>query len=200
VVYRRADGEATFTQVGTVERTGGVGVLATEFVDDTVDYDATYTYYVAARYDADGEVNESASDLVTVTIGPQLYGFRLIKPSGGKAFNSGSAVPIEWELLLNGVAVNSSDAQPVITITGPSGVFVFDPEDPGSSSFKPPTDLDPSWGYNWQTDYPQDHPTNPGEPLPAGDYNVQITTLKTDQTFPEEREIVITLKTTKGKK
>jgi hypothetical protein len=200
VIYRRADGEATFTQVGTVERTGGVGVLATTFVDSTVDYDTTYAYYVAAKYDADGEVNESASDLVTVTIGPQRYGFRLIKPSGGKAFNSGSAVPIEWEFLLNGVAVNSSDAQPVITITGPGGVFVFDPEDPGSSSFKPPTDLDPSWGYNWQTDYPQDHPTNAGEPLPPGDYNVKITTLKTEQTFPEEGEIVITLKTTKGKK
>jgi hypothetical protein len=197
VIYRRAELETTFTEVGTVERDEEVGPLATTFVDSSVDYDTTYTYYVAARYVADGEVNESASDTVTVTTGPQLYGFQLIKPQGGKAYNSGSAVPIEWEFLLGGVAVNSSDAQPEIIITGLGVALSFTPEDPGNSSFHAPTDTDPSWQFNWQT-------VNPvtGEDLPAGDYDVQIKSLKTDQTFPEEGEapITITLTVSKGKK
>jgi hypothetical protein len=66
VVYRRADGEPDFAEVGTVERTDGV--LATEFVDSTVNDATTYTYYVAARYAADGAENDSASDTVAVTV------------------------------------------------------------------------------------------------------------------------------------
>ncbi len=203
VVYRRAEGEATFAPVGNVERTGGV--LATTFVDSPVDHDTTYTYYVAAKYVANAEVmneevtNESASNTATVTTGSQLFGFRLVRPRGGKAYNAGSSVPIEWELLLNGVAVNSFDAEPEIIIEGPSGeVSAFTPEDPGNSSFHPPTENNLSWQFNWQTNFPEDHPTNAGEPLPHGSYDVKIKSLKTGQTFPS---FEVELKSTKkGKK
>ena len=66
VVYRRAEGEATFVEVGTVDPAIGVGG---DFavVDASIVGGTTYTYYVTARRESDGDVNESASDTKTVT-------------------------------------------------------------------------------------------------------------------------------------
>ena len=72
VVYREEGekGEVTFTPgsaVGTVVRDAN-NVLATTFLDPNVVPGTTYTYYVAAQYVEGLEVNESASDTVTLDV------------------------------------------------------------------------------------------------------------------------------------
>ena len=183
VVYRRDAGGA-FASLATVNPADGVNGTF-EFVDTTVDYDTTYEYYVAAKYVADGEVSESASNVAGVTTDPQLlvYGFVPIKnlpPKGPQ--KTGSSIPLEWRFTLDGVAVNSFDAQPAILITGPGGAFAFTAEDPGGSSFHPPTDNNTSWQFNWQAVYPTGHP-QAGQNLPKGPYHVEIYSAKTEQTF-----------------
>ena len=112
---------------------------------------------------------------VTVTNPNPQYGFvgvNNLPPPAGKKFNAGSAVPLQWRFTLNGVAVNSFDADPQIRIVGPNGTLVFSPEDPGNSSFHPPTGQDGTWQFNWQT-----------ANLPAGTYQVYVGSIKTGQTF-----------------
>ncbi len=78
------------------------------------------------------------------------------------------------------MAVDSTDADPKITVTSPSGapvVFTFTAEDPGSSSFRPPSSPGWVWHFNWQTD------DDTGNPLPKGSYRVEVTSRKTGQTF-----------------
>jgi hypothetical protein len=74
---------------------------------------------------------------------------------------------------MNGTVVNSADADPQIRITGPGGTLIFSPEDPGSSSFQPPTAANGyTWQFNWQS-----------ATLAAGTYQVYVGSLKTGQTF-----------------
>jgi hypothetical protein len=96
-----------------------------------------------------------------------------LPPPAGKKFNSGSAVPLQWRFTLNGVAVDSSTADPEIRIVGPSGTLVFTPETPGNSSFQPPTAANGyTWQFNWQS-----------TGLTPGNYLVYVGSQKTGQTF-----------------
>jgi hypothetical protein len=109
------------------------------------------------------------------------YGFIAVQnlpPPAGKAFNSGSAVPLRWQFSVGGAAFNSTAANPKITITGPNGTMTFTPQNPGSSSFQPPTAANGwTWQFNWQTS-----DTN-GVALKAGTYSVSIASQFTGQTF-----------------
>jgi hypothetical protein len=113
---------------------------------------------------------------VTVTLTNPPYGFigvQNLPPPAGKKFNSGSAVPLQWRFTLNGVAVDSSTADPEIRIVGPSGTLVFTPETPGNSSFQPPTAANGyTWQFNWQS-----------TGLTPGNYLVYVGSQKTGQTF-----------------
>ena len=121
----------------------------------------------------------TGSFVVTVTL---QYGFNAVQnlpPPGGKAFNSGSSIPLLWQFTLGGAAVNSSSANPKITISGPSGTMTFTPGDPGKSSFRPPTLANGwTWQFNWQSVN-----NTTGAPLPAGAYAVTITSQLTNQSF-----------------
>lgn len=122
----------------------------------------------------------TATGSFTVTVNlplPQLvYGFvgvQNLPPPAGKKFNAGSSVPLQFRFTVNGVVINSFDADPQIRIVGPTGTLLFTPEDPGSSSFQPPTAANGyTWQFNWQ-----------GTGLPAGTYQVYVGSLKTGQIF-----------------
>ena len=69
----------------------------------------------------------TASGSFTVTVNLPLpnpqYGFvgvLNLPPPAGKKFNAGSSVPLQWRFTINGVVVNSADADPQIRITGPA--------------------------------------------------------------------------------
>ncbi len=113
---------------------------------------------------------------VTVTYVSNDYGFigvQNLPPPSNKSFKLGSSAPMQWRFTLNGVVVNSADADPEIRISGPSGMLVFSPEDPGSSSFQPPTAANGyTWQFNWQT-----------KNLAAGTYQVYIGSKKTGQIY-----------------
>jgi hypothetical protein len=113
---------------------------------------------------------------VTVTVVNPNYGFIAVQnlpPAPGKTVKLGSSVPLSWRFTLNGAVVNSVDADPEIRISGPSGTTVFTPEDPGGSSFQPPTAANGyTWQFNWQT-----------KNLIAGTYQVYVGSKKTGQTF-----------------
>ena len=117
---------------------------------------------------------------VSITVTPTLaYGFapaRNLPPR--QPVNAGSSVPLEWAFTVGGVAVDSSNARPLVTIIGPAGTQTFAAEDPGSSSFHPPTGPKWTWQFNWQTVAP-----GTGAPLPKGQYLVTITSRLTGQTF-----------------
>ena len=113
---------------------------------------------------------------VTINVVNPLYGFvnvQNLPPPPSKRFNAGSAVPLQWRFTVAGVVVNSADADPQIRITGPSGTLIFSPEDPGNSSFQPPTAANGyTWQFNWQS-----------ANLSAGTYQVYVGSIKTGQTF-----------------
>ncbi|MCX6551256.1 MAG: HYR domain-containing protein, partial [Acidobacteria bacterium] len=110
----------------------------------------------------------------TVTVQLQ-YGFLNVKnlpPPSGTAAKLGSSLPLSWRWTLGGTAVNSADALPLITITGPSGATTtFTPESPGSSSFQYSSSTF-TWQFNWQT-----------KGLAAGYYAVTVTSRKTGQAY-----------------
>jgi hypothetical protein len=121
----------------------------------------------------------TGSFAVTVTL---QYGFVAVQnlpPPAGKTIKPGSSVPLVWQFSLGGAAIDSSNAKPRITITGPGGVTTFTPGDPGKSSFQPPTLANGwKWQFNWQS---VDNTT--GAPLPSGTYTLSIASQLTGQTF-----------------
>ncbi len=137
--------------------------------------DDSFVYEAVSDVDPD---NPSAPTTVDIMVGPPPYGFvnvQNLPPNGNRAFNSGSAVPLTFQLTLNGQVVDSSDADPVFTITGPDGIVIL--IDPGNSDLRYQND-DNKWTVNFQT---QDES---GDDLPAGVYDIKITINKTGQTFP----------------
>jgi hypothetical protein len=127
------------------------------------------------------EVNCTATDRAgngatgsfSVTVQLQ-YGFVNVKnlpPPPGTKFNLGSSVPLSWQWTLGGRALDTADARPLITITGPGGTATFTPESPGASTFQYSTTTF-VWQFNWQT-----------KNLVAGSYSVTVTCRKTGQTF-----------------
>lgn len=107
----------------------------------------TFTYGAT-----DGQATSPAA--VTIQVKGTLYGFIGVQNlPATKPANVGSSVPLRWQFTLNGVAFNSSAARPQITVRNSAGVVVYQgvPTDPGSSSFKPPSTSNYTWGFNWQT-------------------------------------------------
>ena len=125
----------------------------------------------------DGRGNSaSGSFTVTVTVVIVPYGFTGVQnlpPPASKTFKPGSAVPLAWRFTVNGTVGNTTDALPEVRIQGPSGTLVLTPEDPGASSFQPPTAANGwTWQFNWQT-----------KNLPTGTYKVWVGSRKTGQTY-----------------
>jgi hypothetical protein len=114
----------------------------------------------------------AATGNFTVTVQLQ-YGFINVKnlpPPSGTRINLGSSVPLAWRWTVGGVAVNTADALPLITIVGPTGTTTFTPETPGNSTFQY-TASSSTWQFNWQT-----------KGLVAATYTVTVTSRKTSQT------------------
>jgi VCBS repeat-containing protein len=132
----------------------------------------TFTYRAT-----DGTLSSTATVRIDVT--RLVYGFvgvQNLPPPSGKAFNVGSAVPLRWRFTINGVVVDSANALPRITIYDAVGASVYTgtPQDPGSSSFQPPTAANGfTWQFNWQT-----------KDLTAGRYSVYVGSDLSGQTFP----------------
>jgi hypothetical protein len=129
----------------------------------------------------------NVSATVTITVNQVLYGFNPVQglspvsPSA-KTSKPGSSVPLKWQFTLNGVAFNSFDADPQITIVPPTGVCttqtIYTPENPGGSSFQPPTVANGyTWQFNWQSKCAN------GTALPSGTYKVYVGSVKTGQIF-----------------
>ena len=133
------------------------------------------------------------SNPVTVTINaPLVFGFvnvQNLPPPAGKTFKRGSNVTTKWQFTVGGAPTNSSNAGPIITITGPNGVATYSQQEPGHSVFKSPTLSNGwTWQFNWQT---IDESTQLA--LPVGSYTVKIKSTLTNQTFPLTGTITINL-------
>ena len=123
----------------------------------------------------DGQRTTNATVSIEVRAVIALYGFIGVQNlPATKSVNAGSAVPLRWQFTRNGVVVDSSAAQPQITIRNAAGVVVaqFRPEDPGASGFQPPTAPSWTWGYNWQT-----------KGLAKGTYQVFVGSQQTGQVY-----------------
>jgi hypothetical protein len=126
---------------------------------------------------SDGAANSTAT--VTITVNKLVYGFvnvQNLPPSSTKSFTVGSAVPLAWRFTVDGVAYNSVNARPRITIRRADNSVAYQgtPTDPGASSFQPPTASNGyTWQFNWQT-----------KGLAAATYYVYVTSDQTGQTFP----------------
>jgi hypothetical protein len=126
---------------------------------------------------SDGVASSNAT--VTITVNRLVYGFvnvQNLPPPSTKTFNLGSAVPLAWRFTVDGVAYNSVNARPRITIrrADNSVVYTGTPTDPGASSFQAPTAGNGyTWQFNWQT-----------KGLVATTYYVYVTSEQTSQTFP----------------
>jgi len=159
----------TFTATAT-DKVGGAITPVCAPASGTVFAIGTRTVACTAT-DAAGNV---ASGTFTVTVQQQQYGFINVKnlpPPAGTKLNLGSSVPLSWRWTLGGVAVDTADARPLITITGPTGITTtFTPESPGNSTFQY-TSSSFTWQFNWQT-----------KGLVAGTYSVSVTSRKTGQT------------------
>jgi hypothetical protein len=129
---------------------------------------------------SDTHGNTSVSSFsVVVALKYGFVGVQNLPPPAGKTFNTGSSIPLKWQFTRGGVAVDSTSAQPKILITGPAGSMVFTPQDPGKSSFQPPTAANGwTWQFNWQSVN-----NTTGAPLPAGTYSVSVASQATGQTF-----------------
>ena len=133
------------------------------------------------------------SNIATVTINvPLVYGFvnvQNLAPPAGKTFKRGSNITLKWQFTAGGVPVDSSNAGPVIRITGPNGTAAYSQQEPGHSVFKAPSASNGwTWQFNWQS---TDESTQ--QALPQGTYTVQVYSTLTNQTFPMAGTITITL-------
>jgi VCBS repeat-containing protein len=132
----------------------------------------TFTYRAT-----DGTLSSTAT--VTIAVSRAVFGFVSVQnlpPPVGKAFNIGSSVPLRWRFTVNGVVVDSSNARPRISIYDGNGnpVYTGTPQDPGASSFQPPTAANGyTWQFNWQT-----------KGLVRGQYSVYVGSDQTGQIFP----------------
>jgi hypothetical protein len=124
------------------------------------------------------------SDTISVTIRVIRLEFGFVNvnnlpPPSNKNYNPGSAVPLAWQWTLNGVVIDTPDAdsKPSISIVRPGGgTLSFTPADPGSSSFQY-NSVSKTHQFNWQTKEAN------GSALPSGTYQVTVKSGKTGQSF-----------------
>ena len=126
----------------------------------------------------DASANQS-SDSYTVRV---QYGlaFGIDFPNGKK--NSGSSVPLTFGWAgTDGIRLDTSDANPVITARtcpDPPLVVLSPGEFPGNSDLRWDANKR-EWRMNWQTVF------SDGTAIPGGIYCVQVKSMKTGQTIPE---------------
>ena len=156
---------------------GGSGADRTVTVTPAADQSGKATITVTVT---DG-VGVTASDTFVLTVkavGYSLLNVKNLPPAAGVTFkpsSSGTLVDLEWKFTTNGAVVNSADAQPIVTITGPGGYWKTLSGGGGNdcSNFEYKT-RDNKWDVHWQ-------PKNAA----VGTYYVVVTSQKTGQRFPE---------------
>jgi hypothetical protein len=161
----------------------------------TLNTDGSFTYTPNPGFAGADSFTYTANDVgsstlatVSITVVPILYDFEPVKnlpPPPKKKHSAGSAIPLEWRLTRNGVAVGSSGVDPKIRIIAGTGeVEEFTPEDPGSSSFQPPTESNGwTWHFNWQTVGPN------GSELATSLYRFEIELRRNGQVFVVEGQV-----------
>lgn len=177
VVYRRPSTATQFTVVGSP-----LAPTTLSFVDNTVAYNTTYFYYVAAQYVESGQVNERPSNISSVKTNPQLYTLlpvSNIPPTTSPS--TGSTVSIAWQYQVNGVVINSSDARPRVKLRSISkGVMVdLNLDDVSIIGYLQPTAAnDRTWSFNVKFVYPIWYPQAGQNLPPSNDYEIIIESKK----------------------
>jgi hypothetical protein len=154
----------------------------------TLNLNGSFTYTPATGYYGPDSFSYVASDVdptrssnqatVSITVIP-LYGFTPVKnlpPS--KSVKPGTVIGLSWRFTIAGIVVDSNDAVPQVSISGPGGTFFYAPEAPLSGSFVLPTSKNGwTWTFNWKA------VNATGANLTPGSYAVTIESRKTTQTF-----------------
>ena len=142
-------------------------------------YTITYSYAGDTNFAAAGP---DTSKRLTVQGSYVLVSVKNMPPAAGVTFkpsSTGTAVDLDWKFTKSGVVVNSADAQPVVTISGPGGFSkTFSPgagctAANACTSFTYQTSAN-TWDLDWK-------PKNAA----VGTYYVVVTSQKTGQRFPE---------------
>ena len=128
--------------------------------------------------DADSVTAGDTFVLTVNAVGYSLMNVKNLPPAAGVTFKpsyTGTFEALEWKFTRNGVVVNSADALPVVTVTGPGGYSKTLSAGGGNdcSNFEYKT-RDNKWDVHWQ-------PRNAA----VGTYYVVVTSQKTGQRFPE---------------
>ena len=139
-------------------------------------YTITYSYGGDANFTAAGP--DTSKSLTVKAVGYALLNVKNLPPAAGVTFkpsSTGTLVDLEWKFTTNGAVVNSADARPIVTITGPGGYSKTLSGGGGNdcSNFEYKT-KDNKWDVHWQ-------PRNAA----VGTYYVVVTSQKTGQRFPE---------------
>jgi len=146
----------------------------------------------------DVDPTHDSTATVTIIVEKLMYGYvngRNLPPPGNKESNAGSAVPLRWQFTVKNQVIDSSAADPVITLVGPNGVkFDFPAEgDPGSSGLRPPTE---SNGWTWEFNLQTSDPIT-GAAWAAGVWQLYIGSKQTGQLYgnppPDGPVIAVTL-------
>jgi hypothetical protein len=175
VVYRRLSTETQFTAVGAP-----VPPTTLSIVDNTIAFDKTYFYYVAARYVDSGQVSERPSNAVSIKTIPASYvpvAVNNLPPTG--APSTGSTFQIDWRYRVNSVVINSADADPIVRIRSSSNgiAFVLNTDTAGVGFQLPTAANGWTWSFNVRLIYPTG--PNAGQNLPpADDYEIIIDSPK----------------------
>ncbi|MCU0250441.1 MAG: hypothetical protein MUE61_09545 [Vicinamibacterales bacterium] len=139
-------------------------------------YTITYSYTGDTNFTAAGP--DTSKGLTVKAVGYALLNVKNLPPAAGVTFkpsSTGTLVDLEWKFTTNGAVVNSADARPTVTITGPGGYSKILSGGGGNdcSNFEYKT-KDNKWDVHWQ-------PRNAA----VGTYYVVVTSQKTGQRFPE---------------
>ena len=156
---------------------GGSGANRTVTVTPAANQSGTVTITVTVT-DGGGLTAVDTFVLTVKAVGYALLNVKNLPPAAGVTFkpsSTGTLVDLEWKFTTNGTVVNSADARPIVTITGPGG-YSKTLSGGGAndcSNFEYKT-KDNKWDVHWQ-------PKNAA----VGTYYVVVTSQKTGQRFPD---------------
>jgi hypothetical protein len=175
ITLNGATQSAAITATGAFSSSFATGALTTTGSPYTI----TYSYTGDTNFTAAGP---DTSKTLTVKGSYVLYGVKVLPPAICGTFkpsSTGTLVDLEWKFTVNGTIINSADALPVVTVTGPggysktysagAGCVAAD----GCDSFTYKT-TENKWDVHWK-------PKNAA----VGTYYVVVTSQKTGQRFPE---------------